>query len=189
MPGAHDPMSILGDEKGERSWRPGDGPTARDGDGDRIGRFAYAALRGEKDFALIRLKDGVRAKSAMCHFGGPTGTFDGRGGATRVLSHYGLGLGVGDAVPARSMVAVGSPDPDHIFAQGVVVPGDSGGPVTLDEDGRAVGVTVTTGVHGESVGGDGVDAGTVGVTRVRPQVERAERVLDTGLRIERAPHR
>lgn len=178
---------ILGEESGERSWRPGKGPVAKDASGERIGKFAYAALKNEKDFALIRLDDGVDADASMCHFGGPTGVFDGRPARTVLLNHYGLGIAIGDVLPARSMGAIGMPDRDHVFAQGLVVPGDSGGPVIFGEDGGAVGLTVTTGVHSGSIGSGGLDAGTVGITRLTPQLERAERVLDTRLKLKRAP--
>lgn len=176
--------SFSGEDAGERSWRPGEGPRARDAEGNKIGRFAYAALRNEKDFALIRLEEGADPSARMCHFGGPTGTHDGRPSRTVALQHYGNGLGVGDVLPARSMIAQGMPDPDHVFAQGVVVPGDSGGPVIFEAnrgDGRAVGLTVTTGVHADRIGTRGVDAGTVGVTRLPPQRDRAEKVLDLDL--------
>lgn len=181
--------SLGGENAGERSWRPGDGPRAKDSQGNRIGRFAYAALRNEKDFALIRLRDGVDPNARMCHFGGPTGTHGGRPSRTVTLNHYGNGLGVGDVLPARSMIAQGMPNRDHVFAQGIVVPGDSGGPVIFEAnggDGRAVGLTVTTGVHAASIGTRGIDAGTVGITRIPPQLERAERVLDVGLTLRRA---
>lgn len=184
--------SFGGEDAGERSWKPGDGPRAKDADGDRIGRFAYAVLRNEKDFALIRLKDGVDPNARMCHFGGPTGVHDGRPSRTVTLNHYGNGLGVGDVLPARSMIAQGMPDPDHVFAQGVVVPGDSGGPVIFEAgrgDGRSVGLTVTTGVHASAIGTDGVDAGTVGITRLPPQRDRAEKVLGLGLSLKQAPLR
>ena len=66
--------SPIGGDVGEESWAPGTGPVARDGDGNRIGEFAYAILQDPKDFALIRLDPGVAANPQMCHFGGPTGT-------------------------------------------------------------------------------------------------------------------
>jgi len=78
------------------------------------------------------------------------------------------------------------PDPDHVFAQGVAVPGDSGSGV-ISSDGRAVGVLVTVGVHTASLGFGGLDAGTIGMTRLTPQVERAQAVLGVNLELQLAP--
>jgi hypothetical protein len=77
------------------------------------------------------------------------------------------------------------PDPDHVFANGVALPGDSGSGV-ISSDGGAVGVLVTVGVHTGSIGSDGVDAGLVGITRLGPQVDRAEQVLGTSLGLQTA---
>jgi hypothetical protein len=178
--------SPIGGDVGEESWAPGTGPVARDADGNRIGEFSYAILQDPKDFALIRLDPGVNASPQMCHFGGPTGTNDDRGSGPVVLNHYGNGVGVGTVLPARSATALGMPDPDHVFAQGAVVPGDSGSGI-ISSDGRAVGVIVTTGLHLGSIGTSGVDAGTVGITRITPQVNRAEQVLGTQLNLQTAP--
>lgn len=175
--------SFSGDA-GERSWRRGRGPVARDAEGKRIGRFAYAVLRGERDFALIRLDRRVNPNPQMRHFGGPTGVYTERSPGGVLLNHYGLGIGVGDVVPARSMTALNTLDPDEIFGQGLVVPGDSGGPVILAGDGRAVGLTVTTGIHTRPS-----DFGTVGITRIDPQRDRAAKVLDSKLKLLRAPLR
>jgi hypothetical protein len=182
---------ILGDDAfggdaGEKSWTPGSGPVAKDSTGNRIGEFAYAVLQDPKDFSLIRLDDGVAANPAMCHFGGPTGVNSDRTSATVVLEHSGNGVGVGDVLPARSAVAQGMPDPDHVYATGAVVPGDSGSGI-ISSDGRAVGVIVTTGLHTGSIGTSDVDAGSMGVTRLAPQVARAERVLGTALTLQQAP--
>lgn len=76
--------------------------------------------------------------------------------------------------------------PDHVFAQGVVVPGDSGSGIVSD-DGRAVGVIVTVGVHTSSIGTGGVDAGVMGITRLGPQEARAEQVLGLALTLQTAP--
>lgn len=176
-----------GQDAGEESWAPGDGPEARDANGERIGEFAYAILSDPKDFALIRLDAGVESNPAMCHFGGPNGTNDSNPPPLppTLLNHYGGGLLIGDLLPARTAVALGMPSPDHVFANGVALPGDSGSGV-ISSDGGAVGVLVTVGVHAGSIGADGVDAGLVGITRLTPQVERAEEVLGTGLTLETA---
>jgi hypothetical protein len=180
--------SPIGGDVGEESWAPGTGPEATDADGNRIGEFAYAILQDPKDFALIRLDNGVAASAQMCHFGGPTGTNSDTPGLTSptVLNHFGNGIGIGSVLPARSALALGMPDPDHVFAEGAVVPGDSGSGI-ISSDGRAVGVIVTTGLHSSSIGSSGIDAGTMGITRLAPQEARAEQVLGVGMSLQTAP--
>ena len=178
--------SPIGGDVGEESWAPGQGPVARDAEGNRIGEFAYAILEDPKDFALIRLDDGVEASSQMCHFGGPNGTNADQPSSPVVLNHFGNGVGVGSVLPARTALALGMPDPDHVFANGVAVPGDSGSGV-ISDDGRAVGVLVTVGVHTGSIGTGGIDAGAIGMTRIPPQEARAEQVLGTTLNLQTAP--
>jgi hypothetical protein len=178
--------SPVGGDVGEESWAPGTGPEATDGAGNRIGEFAYAILQDPKDFAVIRLDSGVEASPQMCHFGGPTGTNADMGSAPVVLNHFGNGIGVGSVLPARSALALGMPDPDHVFAAGAVVPGDSGSGI-ISSDGRAVGVIVTTGLHTGSIGTGGLDAGSMGITRLAPQEARAEQVLGIGLNLQTAP--
>ncbi|MBA2567237.1 MAG: hypothetical protein H0V08_05545, partial [Thermoleophilaceae bacterium] len=143
---------------GEREYNGG-GPIAKDGQGRAIGRFRYAVLRGEKDFALIELnqRGSNRAKPRMCHFGGPTGVDTSRPRRTITLQHYGQGIVTGNLTPARTFLANGMPNRNHVFAKGVVAPGDSGGPVTRRGSGRAVGLVVTVGVH---FGGSLLDNGT-----------------------------
>ncbi|MGH2957901.1 MAG: hypothetical protein ACRDL6_13020 [Solirubrobacterales bacterium] len=179
--------SPIGGDVGEESWAPGTGPEATDGEGNRIGEFAYAILQDPKDFALIRLDPGVEASPQMCHFGGPTGTNADQPGLMSpvVLNHFGNGIGVGTVLPARSALAFGMPDPDHVFAEGAVVPGDSGSGI-ISSDGRAVGVIVTVGIHSSSIGTDGIDAGTMGVTRLPPQESRAEQVMGFNLNLQTA---
>lgn len=175
-----------GEDVGEQSWNPGVGPVARDGAGQRIGEFAYAVLQSPKDFALVRLEKGVEASPKACHFGGPTGINNDVSAAPMVLEYYGNGLGVGTVLPARSAIALGTPDLDHVFASGAAIPGDSGSGV-MDSSGRALGVLVTLGLHATTIGTGGVDAGIVGITRLGPQVERAEQVIGTSLRLQTAP--
>jgi hypothetical protein len=176
----------LGGDAGEESWAPGSGPVARDGAGNRIGEFAYAILQDPKDFALIRLDSGVAASPQMCHFGGPNGVNSDLGSAPVVLNHFGQGVGVGTVLPARSALALGTPDPDHVYAAGAVVPGDSGSGI-ISSDGRAIGVIVTTGIHTGSIGLGGADAGSMGVTRIAPQVARARQVTGVGFTLQTAP--
>lgn len=178
----------VGGQAGEKTWAPGAGPVANDVDGNRIGTFVYAILQDPKDFSLIRIDPGVQASPQMCHFGGPTGINADTPGldSPTVLEIYGNGIGVGTVLPARSMLALGMPDPDHVYAQGVVVPGDSGSGV-ISDDGRAIGVAVTTGIHTSSFGTSGIDAGEVGITRLAPQLARASSVLGFGLSLVTAP--
>jgi hypothetical protein len=161
----------------------GRGPVARDADGRRIGEFAYAILKDPKDFSLVRLDRGVAASPQMCHFGGPTGVNADR---TRpptpvVLEQFGQGILVGSIVPARTYVALGLPDPDHINALGLAVPGDSGSGV-MSSDGRAVGVLVTLGV-----GTEAGQVGDVGITRIAPQIKRAAAVTGISFALQTAP--
>jgi hypothetical protein len=154
----------------ERSWN-GNGPIAIGSTGTRIGRVVYANDTDPRDFALIKLDSGVEWKAEMCHFGGPTGTNTSTSTGTTILHHYGQGLGTYQTVPARTAVANGLPNPDTAYAAGAQSFGDSGAPV-ISSDGRAVGVAVTVGVTVR-----GTEAGTIGITRLPPQVERARQVL------------
>jgi hypothetical protein len=166
----------VADNAGEKVWAKGGGPVAKDSAGHRIGEFAYAILQDPKDFSLIRLDPGVEASPEMCNFGGPTGINDDINGDPKVLRYWGNGVGIGQALPARSGVALGFPNPDHVYGLGLALPGDSGSAVITD-DGRAVGVLVTTGLHGAGVDENGVDFGTMGITRIAPQMARASKAL------------
>jgi hypothetical protein len=178
----------------EKIWPRGSGPVAKNAAGQRIGEFAYAVLDSEKpkDFALIRLDPGVAASPEMCHFGGPRGVYTTDTADTAepvVLQYYGNAVGVRDVAPARSAVALGTPNPDHVYAAGLAVPGDSGSGV-ITTDGLAVGVLVTTGIHGIRMNEEGpdlginekgVDSGTMGITRLGPQLDRASKQLGVPL--------
>jgi hypothetical protein len=170
----------VADNAGEKTWPKGGGPVAKDSTGHRIGEFAYAILQEPKDFSLIRLDPGVEASPEMCDFGGPTGVNDDINGQPKVLEYWGNGIGIGSTVPARSAVAVGFPNADHVYAAGLALPGDSGSAV-ISDDGRAVGVLVTTGVHGFGYDENGLDFGTMGITRLAPQMAQASKVLGTQL--------
>ena len=178
-----------GESGGERTWPAGQGPEASDADGNAIGRFRYAVLEPPKDFALIQLANGVASNPQACHFGGPEGINSTTSSEPSLLRYYGSGLAIGDLLPARSALALSMNDPDEIFLSGVATPGDSGAPV-LDTEGRAVGVLVTVGALLGGIGTDGIDAGTVGVTRLQPQLQRAREVLGRpGLRLVNDPAR
>lgn len=181
---------VGGQDNGEVSFAPGDGPEARDGQGNRIGDFVYAIQQDPKDFALILLDDGVDASSQVCSFGGPTGINDSQPSLLEptVLSSFGNPLGLGTGITAKSFVALGMPSADHVFATGLVLPGDSGGPV-VDDQGQAVGTVVSTGLHlGDSlVSLQGLDVGLVGITRLGPQLARAGDVIGANLELVTAP--
>jgi hypothetical protein len=86
---------------------------ATDSSGARIGEFAYAVLQDPKDFALVRLDPGAAANPEMCHFGGPTSTNDSNPGPVpqTPLNHFGNGVAIGSALPARTAVALACPIP------------------------------------------------------------------------------
>ncbi len=182
----------------EKVWARGGGPVAEDPSGQRFGEFAYMVVHDPKDFALIRLDPGVEASPEMCHFGSPHGVSTTDTDTAVVLRYYGNAVGLEEVVPARSAVALGTPDPDHIYAAGLAVPGDSGAGV-MTADGLAIGVLVTTGFHGIALEGGpyqvptlrdypradekGVDVGTMGITRLGPQLARASEQLGVPLEL------
>lgn len=163
----------------EQSWPAGTGPVALDAEGNRIGRFVYGLMQDPLDFSLVQLDRGVPFNPRMCHFGGPTGINDDAVTSGTQLRYYGNGVGVGTLVPARPAVSQGTSNDDRVSAAGIVLPGDSGAGV-IDERGRAVGLVSTLGV--------GVGAlELVGIPRIVPQIEAAERRLGVDLRLMTAP--
>lgn len=166
------------EDTGEKAWGYNDGPKAFDASGDKIGEFVYAtvdygdALIGPyRDFGLIRLDGGVASRAGVCHFGGPTGVNNELGDEPVTIHHYGQGLAVGEMVPGRTSIARLN-DPDVAGGMGVINYGDSGSPA-ITQDGRAVGLIVQ---FTEETG-----PGAFGMTRLRPQVLRAEKVLGVDL--------
>jgi hypothetical protein len=184
----------------ERFWPAGGGPKALDAEGRRIGEFAYATLQSHgtgvgitytKNFALIRLDPGVEASPEMCYFGGPRGLFTTDTAGPLVLHYYGSGETIKDVLPARSGVAQGTPEPDHVYATGLAMAGDGGSPV-MTADGLALGVLVTSSPHGVGFstepGGPPPaylesQQGTIGMTRLAPQLARAEAMLGVPLEL------
>ena len=144
-------------------------------------------IRRQKNFALIRLDRHISASPQMAHFGGPTGTNKETEGQRVVLQYYGHGHGIGSTAPARSAVALDFSDPQHVYAIGLSEPGDSGAPVA-SQDGRAVGVLVTGGIHGFQ-GQTPLDSGTMGISRLEPPLRHAEQRLALRLELETAPLR
>jgi hypothetical protein len=182
----------------EKVWSPGSGPEARDADGRRIGEFAYGTLQSHgtgiainytKNFALVRLDPGVEVSPEMCYFGGPRGLYATDTAGPLVLQYYGNGDTIGTVLPARSGVAQGTPNPDYIYATGLALPGDGGSGV-MTADGLAIGILVTNGPHG--VGWTALTEGppapylenhqgTMGMTRLAPQLARASQTLGVPL--------
>ena len=165
---------------GEKAYRWPTGPVVKDSNGVVIGRAVYAVLQEPKDFALIRLLPSVKAVAAMCYFGGPTSSAPST--SPGLLHYFGNGLAIGEILPARTAIATNVASPDHIYAHGIVIPGDSGGGV-IDDAGRAVGVLVTTGLQSTRIS----DTGTVGITRLQPQLARAAKVLRLRFTLRTAP--
>ena len=156
----------------EARWPAGKGPPALDSTGRHVGEFAYAVLRDDADFALVRLDPGVTADPRVCQFGGPTGMNNDRTANPVALHEFGQGELLGVVVPGRTLFAFdGLSDPRVVDAVGLVSSGDSGAPV-LGPDGRAVGVVVA----GTSILGLPPLAGEVEITRLGPQVARASQV-------------
>ncbi len=182
--------SPLDQENGERRFLAGQGPVASDGQGNRIGEFVYAIQQEPKDFALVRLDDGVEASAQVCQFGGPTGINEDvtSGLSPTLLSNFGNPLGLGTGLTAKTFLALNLADPDQVAATGLALPGDSGSPV-LDQQGRAVGVLVNVGVQeGQGLLSlDNLNVGVIGITRLAPQLDRAEQVLGTDLELQTAP--
>jgi hypothetical protein len=178
---ASSPVQGPDDQAVEQSWEPGAGQEVSDVNDERIGEFAYAVLDNTKDFSLIRLDPGVEASPQMAHFGGPTGLNTDVSAEPVVLHWYGNGIGLGMTIPARTGIAPSMPNGDHVYMLAVADPGDSGAGV-ISDDGRAVGVLVSGGVSFGAFGEDSLDAGDVTVTRLGPQLARAEQV--TGVHFE-----
>jgi hypothetical protein len=176
-----DPANAGESLPGEHTWPKGTGPVATDSQGNAIGHYAFAILKGPRDISLIRLFRGVTPIPAMCRWGGPTGINTDITNQQVQLHFYGNGELLGALTPARDLRASGMPDPNEVYADGAISPGDSGSGV-ISADGRAVGVLVTLGVHLGPAG-----FGVAGITRLPPQLPIAEKALGTKLRLVKAP--
>jgi hypothetical protein len=161
----------------EKVWRPGKGLVTKGmvkGDLQRVGESAYGVLDNLRDFGLIRLDKGVPASASMCHFGGPdSGATDPSAGT--LLHHYGNGLVYGETIPARTSVTADVLGGEwYVYAAGAALFGDSGSAV-ITEDGHAVGALVHLSPFG------------VGISRLAPHLERAEKALGIRLTLQMAP--
>ena len=162
-----------------QTWRAGTGPAVRDGDGKAVGRFAYATMsRQFKDFALVRLDNGVAWSPQLCHFGGPTRLNSEVHNRDIPVHHYGQGVVVGDLAPARTGDALfGLYRADYAYFHGAAYEGDSGAPV-VDADGGAIGhITDLTTPF----------TGNVGVNRLADHVAAAQKALRIRLTLLTAP--
>lgn len=86
-------------------------------------------------------------------------------------------------------MAQGTPEPDHIYATGLALAGDGGSPV-MTADGMALGVLVTSSPHGVGFSSEPggpppayleSQQGTIGMTRLAPQLARAAATLGVPL--------
>jgi hypothetical protein len=174
-------------DQGLSTWSRGEGPVASDFDGNRIGEFLFAVaiMDEELDLALARLDPGVKASPKMCEFQGPTGINTETPAFEPVLlNFFGHGQLISEGLPARSAVANGMPSKRHVYALGPGFLGDSGSGV-LSEDGRAVGILSTGGLHTKDPQFPQTGhLGTIGIVRLKPQIQLAERELLVDLKLK-----
>lgn len=168
---------------GRARWKWGAGPSVDGPMGEPIGRFVFAILDDEYDFALIRLYDGIEADPEMCVFGGPTGIESGERSEPFLLQYYGNGTAMGNAqvvnvptLPARSALASEMQDPKEVTAFGPAIFGDSGAGVIAEDTLHAVGILVGF-RPGESIV----------IKRIGPAMAAAEKALRTDLELVLAP--
>jgi hypothetical protein len=168
----------------EASFRPGAGPVARDGARQPIGRFAYAVLDGDSDFALVRLDPAAAATASpqVCHFGGPTGLAADALPPLAGLLQVGQGVATRTLLPARPELILEGADRAVALSLGLASAGDSGSPL-LTTDRRAAGVVVAT---GPLLGPIGL-TGLVLSTRLVPQLARAAAVTGVAYTLQTAP--
>ncbi|MDQ3962456.1 MAG: S1 family peptidase [Actinomycetota bacterium] len=174
-----------GNKEAVRRWKKGRGLEARDASGIRIGEFAFAARVKDDDidFALIRLDRGVEANPEMEFFGGPTGLNDDITYGLELINMYGHGLVFGDVKRDRQFLTPnGFDDKESIFATGAASPGDSGAPVTTDED-EALGIFVEGGAALRIPESGPPYPGNTIIVRLPHNIALAEDELDLRLRL------
>jgi hypothetical protein len=165
---------------GTKVWSPAAGPRAYNSAGRVIGRFVYAVHIDTPDatsFGLVKLDKGVKANPQVCHFGGPTGVYKETGTAPFTVQYYGQGVPADSVSPARTGSALGSPNAETVFMQGIIGLGDEGGPALVD--GAALGY-----IDG-AVGGGGGGAGFA-VSRLGPWLTKAQKALKVRFTLQTA---
>lgn len=186
------------DNAQERTWPAGDGPTVTVA-GTPIGTVAYAiwnqhalnplpeapspSLPLPADIAVVRLSPSVASNPQVCHFGGPTAINTTSDPMPQVVNYYGGGqpfgsLGDATITPARTAVATGFDDPRQLALYGAIGPGDSGMPI-IDSNGAAIGFL--------SHLGSPAGSSFAPVSRLEPNIERAQSALGITLTLQTAP--
>ena len=180
----------LANSEGAMVWKPGKGIPASDSEGVSIGEFAFAAYSEAEyyDFALIRLKKGVRPDPQMEYFGGPTGLNDEITTVSpELINIFGQGTVVGENAPQRHLLAPnGFDDKETLFTSGASSPGDSGAPATTDDD-EALGIVVAGGLYTRIPESGPPYAGVVRVVRLPFQIAFAEAKMGIKLTLLLAP--
>jgi hypothetical protein len=192
--------TIPGDQR--RTWPTGKGPVvALTGNPDgsstatgAIGRVVFAEFVQSPsqddwyDFSLIRLDRGVTPNPRVRGVGGPTYIDDQRTDSPTILYFYGQGDVFGTVQPQRQLVANTMHDPDHVYANGAAIFGDSGAPV-VDGDGGAVGLILGAGGNSIGVGVGSVDMGhdeaVNRILRLKPVLAQAAAALHLTLKLHR----
>jgi hypothetical protein len=161
------------------TWRGDTGPLVGDPQtGQEIGRFVWATRTdGATDFALVKLRRGLKADPQLCHFGGPLATTSAVNLDPVDLVHYGHGLGMENLRARTSKAVHGLRRADWVTAFGAATPGDSGGPA-MTADGQVVGVI-------DELRGNG--NGNVAITRVGPMLAAATKALGVRFTLRTAP--
>jgi hypothetical protein len=157
---------------GTKTWSGTSGPAMRNLDGKVIGHWAYAFRQDTPNadtFGLVRIDKSVKSSPGVCHFGGPTGLYTSTSSTPFVVNFYGQGLPFVDVVPARSGIAYGGDDAQHVAMIGpaalfAAALGDSGAPVLAN--GQAVGIFTGGAVAGSQDG--------FVVARLKPAIARAQ---------------
>jgi hypothetical protein len=166
-------------DAGTRTWKGTAGPSVKDADDKVVGHFVYAYRQdtpAADSFGLVRVNAKVKWTGTVCHFGGPTGLYTATTSTPFAVQFYGQGIPYFFFVPARTGLAFGSTDKDHIFVAGAVGSfggfGDQGAPVLAN--GSAVGI------FSGAAGGGGEGFG-FSVSRLGPELARAQKA--TGIKL------
>lgn len=159
----------------DRVWDAESGPEVLDPDGNELGRVAFAALADDADIALIALDTTVLTISRVCAWHAPTTADSSTVKTGDAAQFYGQGVGVSHGAPGRSGVVSGASSPHSISLLLAGSPGDSGGPVLVDD--IAAGILVAGG------GTIQPDPGLIDVMRLDAMLDRAARAADLVLNL------